>query len=137
MKRKIRIVFDIPVLCVFSCCLGHANAGGWEGVVKIVVGCEVKVVNEVGFVGGGAVFMGSALLFVVKPRLLKTNGCTSGFDGVDCGVNEDSMPLLFENGFALLAAVVGESIFCWLVLGKALSPFARGFVEKSALLAAC
>lgn len=118
-----RIVLHVPVLCVFSS--GLCQAGGWECVFEIEVGCEVKPVNGKGLFVAGALFMGAAVVLAVNPPAPNTNGCEIGFGGVDCGVNENPLPLLFENGFALLAAVVGESTFGGPVLGKRLPALAE------------
>ena len=120
-----RIVLHVPVFCVFSS--GLCQAGGWECVIEIEVGREVKPVNGKGLFVAGALFMGAAVVLAVNPPAPNTNGCEIGFGGVDCGVNENPLPLLFENGLALLAAVVGESTFGGPVLGKGLPTFAKRF----------
>jgi hypothetical protein len=52
-------------------------------------------------------------------------------------VNDNPFPtFLFENGFAVLAAVVGESTFGGPVYGKGLSGFVRGYVNACAAFVA-
>jgi hypothetical protein len=102
------IDLDVPLFCMF-CHRGLENSGGWTDVAGVEIGCEVigcEVKNEDGvLVAGIAVFTDATVVVV-----LKTKGCEVDFGGVDCGVNEKLL-LLFENGFAVLAAVVGESTF--------------------------
>lgn len=85
----------------------------------------MKPVNGKGLFGAGALFTRAAVVLVLNPPASNKIGWETGFSGVDCGVNENPLPLLFENGLALLAVVVGKSTFGGTLLGNRLPALAK------------